>query len=112
MKEIKAYIRPEMADRVLSALELVGVKGMTVIDVSTLGGWTDPKKTKLSIEYCEKYCSTVKIELVCADEDVEKHINVILEKAHTGQKGDGKIFVSDITESISIRTKEKGHKSL
>jgi nitrogen regulatory protein P-II 1 len=112
MKEIKAYIRPEMADRVLSTLEIAGVKGMTVIDVSTLGGWTDPQKTKLSIEYCEKYCCTVKIEMVCTDEEAEKYISIILEKAHTGQKGDGKIFVSDITESISIRTKEKGYKSL
>lgn len=108
MKEIKAYIRPEMADRVLSALEIAGVKGMTVIDVSALGGWADPKKTKLSIEYCEKYCSTVKIEMVCTDEEVEKYINIILEKAHTGQKGDGKIFVSDINESISIRRKNRG----
>ena len=54
-----------MADRVMSALEIAGVKGMTVIDVSALGEWVDPKKSKLSIEYCEKYCSSVKIELVC-----------------------------------------------
>ncbi len=112
MKEIKAYIRPEMADRTLSALEMAGVKGMTIIDVSALGGWADPEKMILSIEYCEKYCSTLKIEMVCADEEVEKYINIILEKAHTGQKGDGKIFISDINESISIRTKEKGKKSI
>jgi len=112
MKEIKAYIRPDMADRVLSALEISGIKGMTVIDVSTLGGWIDPEKSKLSIEYCEKYCSAVKIELVCSDEDVEKFTNIILVKAHTGNHGDGKIFVSDITESISIRTKRKGVEAL
>ena len=112
MKEIKAYIRPKMAERVLSALEIAGVKGMTVIDVSTLGEWADPKKSKLSIEYCEKYCSSVKIELVCTDEEVEKYTNIILDKAHTGRKGDGKVFISDIAESISIRTKEKGIKAL
>ena len=112
MKEIKAYIRPEMIDRVISELEAAGVKGMTVIDVSSLGGWTDPEKSKLSIEYCEKYCSSVKIELVCEDNEVEKFIDVILEKAHTGRKGDGKIFVSDITDSISIRTKKHGAEAL
>lgn len=112
MKEIKAYIRPDMAERVISALEQGGVKGMTVIDVSTLGGWTDPERSKLSIEYCEKYCSSVKIELVCTENEVDKYSNIILEKAHTGRKGDGKIFVSDISESISIRTKEKGIKAL
>ena len=112
MKEIKAYIRPEIADRTLSALEMAGVKGMTIIDVSSLGDWADPKKTKLSIEYCEKYCSAVKIEMVCTDEEAEKYINMILEKAHTGQKGDVKIFISDISDSISIRTKERGQNSL
>jgi nitrogen regulatory protein PII len=112
MKEIKAYIRPEMIDNVLSALEQAGVKGMTVIDVSLLGNWADPEKSKLSIEYCERYCSTVKIELVCEDSEYEKFVDIILKKAHTGQKGDGKIFVSDITESISIRTKKRGAEAL
>ena len=112
MKEIKAYIRPEMAERVLSGLEIAGVKGMTVINVSALGEWVDPKKSKLSIEYCEKYCSSVKIELVCAEEEAQKYINIILDKAHTGRKGDGKIFISDISKAISIRTKENGIKAL
>lgn len=112
MKEVKAYIRPSMADRVISALEQAGIKGMTVIDVSTIGGWADPEQSKLSIEYCEKYCSAVKIELVCSDEDVDKFINIILEKAHTGNHGDGKIFVSDISEAYSIRTKLKGAEAL
>ncbi len=112
MKEIKAYIRPEMGDRVISELEANGVKGMTILDVSTLGGWTDPENSKVSIEYCEKYCSSLKIELVCEESDAEKFINVILDKAHTGRRGDGKIFVSDITNSISIRTKQHGAEAL
>lgn len=112
MKEIKAYIRPETADRVIAKLESAGVRGMTVIDVSTLGGWADPENSKLSIEYCEKYCSSVKIELVCNDVDANKYIEIILETAHTGRKGDGKIFVSDITDSVSIRTGLHGDKAL
>jgi nitrogen regulatory protein PII len=112
MKEIKAYIRPEIADRVVTALEQAGIKGMTVIDVSTIGGWADPAQSKLSIEYCEKYCSAVKIEMVCDNQDVEKFVNIILDKAHTGQKGDGKIFVSDVSEAYSIRTKLKGAEAL
>jgi len=112
MKEIKAYIRPSMIERVISALEIAGVPGMTIIDVSTLGKWIDPGSSKLSIEYCERYCSSVKVELVCADDDLEKFVKIILEKAHTGSKGDGKIFVSNITESISIRTKQRGANAL
>jgi len=112
MKEIKAYIRPNMGDRVISELEANGVKGMTIIDVSTLGEWADPQNSKLSIEYCQKYCSSLKIELVCEDNEVEKFINIILEKAHTGRKGDGKIFISNITDSISIRTKQRGAEAI
>lgn len=112
MKEIKAFIRPTMADRVISALELAGVPGMTVIDVSTLGKWTDPERSKLSLEFCEKYCTTIKIEHVCENEDVEKFVKVIAEKARTGQKGDGKIFVSEISDAMSIRTRLRGAEAI
>ena len=112
MKEIKAYIRPSMADRVISALEITGVPGLTVIDVSTLGKWIDPGRSKLSIEYCERYCSSVKLELVCSDDDLEKFVNIILEKAHTGTKGDGKIFISDISDAVSVRTKKHGAEAI
>ena len=108
MKEIKAYIRPERAEAVISELEINGVKGMTVIDVSLLGNWTDPKRSVLSMEYCERYCGSTKIELVCSDDELDKYMDIILEKAHTGQKGDGKIFVTDIYDAVSIRTKEHG----
>jgi nitrogen regulatory protein PII len=112
MKELKAYIRPSIADRVISALEIAGVPGMTIIDVSTLGKWADPEKSRLSMEYCEKYCTTVKIELVCDDGDLEKFIEVIEKNAHTGRKGDGKIFVSDTMDAISIRSKKHGVEAL
>ena len=108
MKEIKAYIRPSMADRVISALELAGVPGMTIIDVSTLGKWADPQSSKLSIEYCEKYSTTIKIELVCEENDVNKFVEIISKNAHTGSKGDGKNFISEISDALSIRTKMHG----
>jgi len=60
------------------------------------------------MEYCEKYCTPVKIELVCEDREAEKFISVIAEKVCTGEKGDGKIFASDISEAVSIRTGKKG----
>ena len=112
MKEIKAYLRPERAEEVISELELNGAKGMTVIDVSVLGNWADPRTSKLSMEYCEKYCSSTKIELVCSDDEVDKIIDLIIQKSHTGHKGDGKIFVADISDAVSIRTKEHGIKAL
>ncbi|MCJ7555136.1 MAG: P-II family nitrogen regulator [Ignavibacteriaceae bacterium] len=112
MKEIKAYIRPSMAEKVISALELADVPGMTVIDVSTIGKWADPQSSKLSIEYCEKYSTTIKIELVCEENDVNKFVEIILKNAHTGRKGDGKIFIPEISEAVSIRTKKHGAEAI
>lgn len=112
MKEIKADIRPSMADGVISALELADLPGMTIIDVSTLGKWADAERSKLSMEFCEKYCTTLKIELVCEDSDAEKFINIISEKARTGSKGDGKIFVSEISDALSIRTNLHGAEAI
>lgn len=97
-----------MTDGVISALELAGVPGMTVIDVSSIGKWADPERSKLSIEFCDKYCTSVKIEMVCSDDEFEKFMNIILNKAYIGKKGDGKIFISDISDAISIRTKQRG----
>ncbi len=108
MKEIKAFVRPEKAEEIISDLEINGVKGMTVIDVSLLGSWADPRKLKLSMEYCEKYCNCTKIEFVCLDDELEKYVNIILEKAYTDQQGDGKIFISDILDVVSIRNKKHG----
>ena len=85
---------------------------MTIIDVSTLGKWADPERSKLSIEYCEKYCTTIKIELVCNDENVNKFMELIQKNAHTWQKGDGKIFISSVEDAVRIRTGEAGEKAV
>lgn len=112
MKEIKAYFRPEKADNIIFELERAGLNRMTIIDVSTIGKWADPEKSQLSLAFCEKYCSAIKLEAICDDKEVEKYVDIILRTAHTGRKGDGKIFVSDISDAISIRTNEHGTKAI
>ena len=112
MKELKAYIRPERADTVISHLEAIGIDGMTVIDVSLLGSWADKKGLNISIEYCQRYSKAVKIELVCPDDLVEIVIGSILDHAHSGQPGDGKIFVGNVEDAVSIRTKNRGTDAL
>ncbi len=112
MKEIKAYIRPERADIVLSHLEAIGITGMTVIDVSMIGSWADKKDLNISLEYCERYSKAVKIELICPDDLSEMVIGTILDHAHSGQPGDGKIFVANVEDAVSIRTKKRGVESL
>lgn len=108
MKEIKAYIRPEKANEVVNALENNGINGMTVINVSMLGKWADQEQSSLSIDFCQKYCTSIKIELICNKTEVDKIIKIILSSGRTGRKGDGKIFVSDIENAYSIRTQAEG----
>jgi len=106
MKEIKAYIRHERAEKIIRELEKAGVKGMTVLDANALAEWADEKAFSYSISYVQKYSSVVKIELICNDEDMEKLVNVIAKYGQTKQSGDGWVFVSNIEKSIRIRTGE------
>ncbi len=112
MKEIKAYIRPERADAVISHLEAIGINGMTVIDVSLIGSWADKKGLNISLEYCERYSKACKIELVCPDDFAEIAVGAILDHAHSGQPGDGKIFIANVEDAVSIRTKKHGMDAL
>ncbi|UCH63125.1 MAG: P-II family nitrogen regulator [Fidelibacterota bacterium] len=112
MKEIKAYVRPDRIDDVILALEAKGVQGMTVIDVYALAGWTDPRRTSYSTKYVEKYGKVVKLELICSATDVETMIETIRSAASTGHPGDGKIFVADIYDAVSIRTGKRGYEAI
>ncbi len=112
MKEIKAYVRPERADDVILALEKEGIKGMTVLDVYALAQWTDPRRTRYSAKYVEKYGKVVKLEIICPAEKVDSVVEAIREAARTGHHGDGKIFVSTIDEAVSVRTGEQGPAAL
>lgn len=87
MKEVKAYIRCQKAETVIEALEAIGVKGITLIDVMGVGQLADPHTAKYSIECVEKYSEVGKLEVVCSDENVEKIVETIRERAHTGMKG-------------------------
>jgi len=104
MKEIKAYIRHEKAEIVIRKLEEAGVTGMTVLDANALANWADDLIFSYSIEYVQKYSRVVKIELICNKEQLDKLISVIAKYGHTGQSGDGWIFVSDIKKAIRIKT--------
>ena len=112
MKEIKAYIRPDRVDDVILALEEKGVQGMTVIDVYALAEWTDPRRTVYSSKYVEKYGKTVKLELICRESEIETLIEAIRTAACTGHPGDGKIFIADIYEAVSIRTGKRGYDAI
>ena len=107
MKEIKAYIKPHKLSEVTLALHKVeGLTGVSVMDVR---GFGRPKPKGDPHRYVDKlsdYGKYVKIEIVCKDELVEKIIASIKAGAHTGLRGDGKIYVSGIETSSRISTGE------
>ncbi len=112
MKEIKAYIRLAKVDVVIHALREENVPGLTAIEVKAIGSAVEPERVKYSINYVEKVSPITKLEVICKDEDVERLCRIIQDKAYTGRKGDGMIFVSNIEGAIKIRTGEEGEQAL
>jgi len=112
MKEIKAYIRCQKAEKIIEALEEIGITDITLIDVMGVGILADPKQSKYSIKCVEKYSEVGKLEVICADECVHDIVEVIRKTAYTGMKGDGMIFVSPVEMAVKIRTGAIGEDAL
>lgn len=104
MKLIKAYIRTNMIDKVIHALEAGGFSDMTLIDVKAIRSGIDPKDLDYSVNLAERYMNVAKLEIVLEDEHVELAKETILTTARTGRKGDGLVYVSPIDEAIHVRT--------
>lgn len=111
MKEVKAFIRKRKSEEVVDALEAIGIDRMTLIDVMGIGR-TDPKQSQFSVRLAERYAEIAKLVLVCKKEEVSKIVDVILDKAHSGIKGDGMIYVSDVEQAVHIRTGRTGRDAL
>jgi nitrogen regulatory protein P-II 1 len=108
MKKIEAIVRPQVLEEVKNGLTAVGVQGMTATEVKGFGRQKGHHEHYRGAEYEVLFLSKVKIEVVVADDIVEKAVAAIQEKAKTGSFGDGKIFVSSLEDVIRIRTGEKG----
>src|SRR3989339_1924132 len=108
MKKIEAIIRPFKLDDVKEALLEEGVRGMTITEVRGYGRQKGHKETYRGSEYQIEFVPKIKIEVIVDNDSVEKTIEAILRTAKTGQVGDGKIFISDISDVIRIRTDESG----
>lgn len=112
MKKIEAYIQPFMLHKVEEALRGIHIHGMSVIDVKGFGREKDESYPHHTKDYVVDFTPKTKIEIVCPDSDCEKIVETIQKSAHTGRKGDGKIFVYDVLEAISVLTREKGDKAI
>lgn len=114
MKEVKAIVQPFMLDKVVDALKQIdGLPGLTVdVDVHGFGrNRAAVARHKITLEDIE-YAKKAKLEIVVADEMADEVVQTILKHAHTGNPGDGKIFVIDVAEVYRIRTGERGRQAL
>jgi nitrogen regulatory protein P-II 1 len=108
MKKIEAIIKPFKLDEVKEALHEVGIQGITVTEAKGFGRQKGHTELYRGAEYVVDFLPKVKIEVVMEDTLVERAVEAILQAAHTGRIGDGKIFVTSIDEAIRIRTGERG----
>ncbi len=112
MKEIKAYIKPHKLSEVTRALHKVeGLTGMSVVDIKGFGRSRAKNAPHRIVEDLVDYIPHAKIEIVCVDKMVDEIVSAIQKTAHTGLRGDGKIYISTIDEVIRIETGEHGEKA-
>jgi nitrogen regulatory protein P-II 1 len=112
MKKVEAVVRPHLLDAVKTALQDVGIVGMTVTEVKGFGRQKGHTETYRGSEYKVDFLPKVKVEVVVADEIVEKVIDAVLRTAKTGKFGDGNMFVTDLSTAVRIRTGERGEDAL
>ncbi len=112
MKKIEAIIRPFKIDDVREALSEIGVRGLTLTEVKGYGRQKGHTEVYRGSEYQIDFLPKLKLEIVVADDSADKVVDTIIKSARTGQVGDGKIFIYDVTDAVRIRTEESGETAL
>ncbi len=112
MKKVEAIIKPFKLDEVKDALNGIGINGMTVTEVKGFGRQKGHIEVYRGTEYEVNFLPKVKIEVVIPDSIIDKVISTILDKAKTGNIGDGKIFIYSLEDVIRIRTGDKGEAAI
>ena len=112
MKKIEAIIKPFKLEEVKDALHEIGVVGMTVSEVKGFGRQKGHTEIYRGSEYTVDFLPKVLIEIVLPDAQIDAAVSAILSAAKTGKIGDGKIFISPVTEAVRIRTDERADDAL
>jgi nitrogen regulatory protein P-II 1 len=108
MKKVEAIIKPFKLDEVREALSDMGVSGLTVTEVKGFGRQKGHTELYRGAEYVVDFLPKVKVEVIMADNLVDRAIEAIVKAARTGKIGDGKIFVTSVEQTVRIRTGESG----
>ncbi|MDG6772789.1 P-II family nitrogen regulator [Thiomicrorhabdus sp. ZW0627] len=112
MKQITAIIKPFKLDDVRDALHDIGIHGMTVTEVKGYGRQKGHTEMYRGAEYVVDFLPKLKLEIAVSASVVESAVEAIINAAQTGKIGDGKIFVTEIEQTIRIRTGETGEEAL
>jgi len=112
MKKVECIVRPHLLEAVKTALQEVGIVGMTVSEVKGFGRQKGHTETYRGSEYKVEFLPKVKVEVALPDELVDAAVDAVVKTAQTGKFGDGKVFVSSLEEVVRIRTGERGEAAL
>lgn len=112
MKLVTAVIRPSRIDDVKEALKAVGVLGMTVTEVQGFGRQLGHTEIYRGAEYKVDLIPKVKVEVLADDESSQLVADAVAEAARTDNVGDGKIWTTDVSGVIRIRTGERDHDAI
>jgi len=112
MKKIEAIVKPFKLEEVKDALGSIGISGMTVTEVKGFGRQKGHTEMYRGSEYVVDFLPKVKLEIIVRDDQATSVVQAITRKAQTGKIGDGKIFVSDLSDVIRIRTEEHGDSAI
>jgi len=112
MKKVEAIIKPFKLEEVKKALADIGIVGMTISEVKGFGRQKGHKEHYRGAEYAIEFVPKIKLEIAVSDSEEEKVVATLMAAAKTGSIGDGKIFVTSLSEVVRIRTGEMGDTAL
>jgi nitrogen regulatory protein PII len=112
MKLVTAIIKPNKVEALRKALTEVNVLGLTITEAKGYGRQKGHTEMYRGAEYDVHFLPKSRAEIIIADELVEKIVSIISETVKTGEIGDGKIFITDVSEIIRIRTGERGEEAI
>lgn len=108
MKLVTAIVKPFVLEDVKGALEQIGVLGMTVSEVQGYGRQKGHTEVYRGAEYSVDFVPKVRVEVVADDAVADKVVDAVVEAAHTGKIGDGKVWVTPVDTVVRVRTGERG----
>ena len=112
MKKLEAFIKPFKLEEVKEALSEVGILGMSVTEVRGFGRQRGHSEVYRGAEYKVDFLPKLKIEVAVSEDNYERAVDAVIKAARTGDVGDGKILVSELSEVIRIRTGETGNNAI